>query len=122
MDGAYVPEAAIDEDGNPAFREDDVRPDADPVQVETVVLPEAIAPGVESRPQADLGLGVNPPVGLHVARTAGVQGHRPTCVLLAVLDCGHEDSLRVGSRGLGTVTEDGPGLPGTQASATEGEL
>ena len=49
-------------------------------------------------------------------------GDRLTSVLVAVLSSGHEHSLRVGSRGSGTLTEDGAGLPDTQASATEGDL
>jgi hypothetical protein len=73
VDWAHVPEAAIDEHSDLASGEDDVRADADAGQVETVVLPEAIAPGMEGRPQADLGLGVDPSVGLHVAGAARVQ-------------------------------------------------
>ena len=64
MLGTPVPEAAIDEDGEPSGRKHDVDPARD-ATLHTTMLEESKARAVEGRAKAGLGDSVPTPVALH---------------------------------------------------------
>jgi len=77
-----VPEAAVDEDCDLPPRENDVRANSCPIELQREVLPEPVAHSVQGRPQDDFRLSVAAPVRLHVPGSPGVQrgGIDPACV------------------------------------------
>lgn len=67
---APMPEAPVDEHGEPLSREDDIRPNrAATRDWDRRVHTEAQAPSVEGRPEAELGAGVSARVCHHDAPT-----------------------------------------------------
>jgi hypothetical protein len=70
--GAGVPEAAVNEDGDPPAGERDIRADPAQRQIEPEVLAVAVAHGVQRGAQRQFGLGVGAAVAPHVRRTARV--------------------------------------------------
>src|SRR5690242_8812928 len=71
-----MPEAAVDEHGDLAAGERDVRADTARRQVEPEVLAIAVTHGVQRGPQRQLGLGVGAAVAPHVRRPARIGGER----------------------------------------------
>ena len=63
----HMPEAPVHEHGDLAPGEHDVGSDPGARQIEPMVLPEAEAASVQCGTELDLGLRVDPAVGLHVA-------------------------------------------------------
>ncbi|WP_245159801.1 hypothetical protein [Blastococcus sp. CT_GayMR19] len=104
MSRADVPEAAVDEHRHLEAGEDHVRAYADVIQVESMVLPEAVSERVERGAKPNFRLRVDPPVRLHVARPARVEGLR------LALSCGD----RIASRHKGSVRELHSRVPGGQ--------
>jgi hypothetical protein len=66
-----MPEAPVNEHRNLPAREDDVGPHAYPGrQIDPVIYPVPVTKPMQLAAERDLGLGVRPPVGAHVARPA----------------------------------------------------
>ena len=100
MLGAAMPEAAVDEHGDPLVDEHNVRAHANTADGYRVVLAEAVAPSVESRADRDLGLGVCALVAAHLRcyrRRSGVRVRDPE--ERGGRMCGHARK-RLGHRGL----------------------
>jgi hypothetical protein len=94
MDGADMPEAAIHEDSNFPASEDDVWPNADSVQVESVIFAEPVAERMEGGAKPDLRFRVDASVRLHVPRPADVERFRAPGCLGDHSSILHEASLR----------------------------
>lgn len=96
--GAHVPEAAVDEHGDLGLGEDDVGVRADVAGADQQVLAEPQAHGVEGGAEPDLGLGVDPLVGL--ADLGGRRrgrlgvGHDPSAAEVHRPTRGHRTTLR----------------------------
>lgn len=82
---AYVPEAAVDENGHLFRGEDDVGTDLDPIKVEPEILAVPEAESVQGTAQCYLRLGASPAVGAHVPGAPLVQGSRIQTLRMGLL-------------------------------------
>src|SRR5262245_43823255 len=68
-----MPEAPVDENRHAPRGERNLRPHSGPGQFQPVVLPVAVTPRVQGPAERQFGLGVLPPVGPHIGRTARIK-------------------------------------------------